>query len=342
MPKTYNNLWDKIVSFENLLDAFQEASKGKKNHNSVLMFKNNLEENLINIQNKLVWKTWSPGSYHSFFVYEPKQRLVQAPCFEDRVVHHALIDVIEPLFDNKFIKDSYACRSGKGIHSASLRLQYFLRKAQAEYKKTYVLKADISKYFPSINHNKLLSLIKRTIKDCDVLWLCEKMIKHYGYEQRGLPVGALTSQLFANIYLDKLDHFFKDQLGYKYYLRYMDDFVILSPDKGKLWDLLSDLEAFLAVELDLALNPKTAVFPASKGVDFAGYRVWPTHILPRKTIIKNSKSKFKKLAKLYSLGVCDLDYIKPRVDSFLGYMKHCSSRKTVTKILEDFTLIRKS
>jgi retron-type reverse transcriptase len=340
MPKKYNNLWNTVASFENLVLSFSAASKGKKERVSVLKFKSQLEENIINIQNNLIWKTWRPGEYRSFFVYEPKHRLVQAPCFEDRVVHHALIDVIEPLFDKKFIKDSYACRRGKGIHNTSVRLQQFLRSAGSGGRKVYVLKADISKYFPSINHGKLISIIKKTVKDPDVLWLCDKIIKHYGYEKRGLPVGALTSQLFANVYLDQFDHFIKDELGIKYYLRYMDDFVILAHDKKVLWELLAEVESFLAVELSLSLNPKTSIFPASKGVDFAGYRVWPTHILPRKAIIKNSKTRFKKLSRLYASGKCEAEHIKPRVASFLGYMKHCSSKKTVGNILKDFVLTR--
>ena len=287
MPKTSNNLWCQIICFENLFEAYKEARKGKRYRNDVLNFSYNLEECLINIQNHLLWKTWRPGKFRSFYVYDPKKRLIQAPPFEDRVVHHALVRVIEPLFERKFIYDSYACRKGKGIHAATLRVQGFLRRAKRNWgERVYVLKADISKYFPSINHNKLIQIIGRTIKDKNALWLCERIIKNCGYEVKGIPVGALTSQLFANIYLDQLDHYLKDDLGVKYYLRYMDDFVILGRAKSELRALLYRIEEFLVYELLLCLNPKTSISPAKRGVDFAGYRTWATHILPRKRNIK--------------------------------------------------------
>lgn len=212
MPKTYNNLWEKIIDFENIFLAFKEARKGKRYKNEVLEFSNDLESNLISIQNELIWDKWKPGRWREFFVYDPKKRLIQAPPFKDRVVHHALVRIIEPLFERKFIYDSYACRAGKGTHKAMKRCVKFLRIIKRNHGKVYVLKADISKYFPSINRYILKQIIQRTIRCKKTLKLIEKII-NIDNEPKGIPIGALTSQLFANIYLDRLDHFVKDFLG---------------------------------------------------------------------------------------------------------------------------------
>jgi len=342
MPRTYGNLWPQVIAWENLHGAYLEARRGKRYKPEVLCFTERLEENLTNIQNHLCWKSWRPGRWREFTVYEPKARFIQAPPFKDRVVHHALVRVIEPLFERKFIFDSYACRVGKGTHAAVLRTQQFMRKAKAKWGQVYVLKGDISKYFPSIRHEHLLGILKRTIRDRDVLWLCETIIQNCGEKGRGIPVGALTSQLFANVYLDQLDHLIKDDLGIKHYIRYMDDWVVLAPDKKYLWETLYCVEDFISSRLGLVLNPKTQVFPASHGIDFCGYRIWPTHLLPRKRNVKKAKRRFKWMAKAYAQGRITLGYIGPRVASFLGYMKYCSAYKTAREVLQEFKLCRNS
>ncbi|MBW2599340.1 MAG: group II intron reverse transcriptase domain-containing protein [Deltaproteobacteria bacterium] len=341
MPKTYGDLWPIVMSWNNLYAAYLEAARGKRYRPEVLKFAANLEENLINIQNHLYWKTWTPGRWREFIVHEPKIRHIQAPPFKDRVVHHALVRVIEPLFERKFIYDSYACRVGKGTHTAVLRTQEFLRRAKAEWDQTYVLKADISKYFPSIRHDPLLRIVKRTIRDKDILWLCETIIRNCGENGRGIPVGALTSQLFANIYLDRLDHFIKDELGIKFYTRYMDDWIIFCDTKKQLWSILDLATDFLTFELGLRLNPKTSAFPAGRGVDFCGYRIWTTHLLPRKRNVKRARRRFCKFIKLYSEGYISLEKVRASVMSFLGYMKHCSGFKTTESVLGELVLRKK-
>ena len=340
MPKTFNHLWESVIDWDNLLFSYMQARKGKRYSEEVLRFTEQLEENLINIQNHLIWKSWQPGQWREFWVTDPKMRLIQAPPFKDRVVHHAVVGVTEPLFERKMIFDSYACRIDKGTHGATDRLQAMLRKAARNWGKVYVLKADISKYFPSINHDALLRILARTIKDKNALWLYEQIIKGCGYEHRGLPVGALSSQLLANVYLGQLDHKAKDNWGVKFYVRYMDDFVILGPSKDYLWNLLYDIEEFLAIELYLSLNPKTAIYPTNKGIDFAGYRTWKTHKLPRKRNVKRVKCNFCKLATRYYNWEIDLDYIRPRVMSFLGYVKHCSAHRSTKSVLRNLLLTR--
>jgi retron-type reverse transcriptase len=202
MPKTFNNLWPQIIDWENLYASYLRATRGRKYQASALRLREGLEECLIDIQNHLIWGTWKPGPYRRFIVHEPKERQVQAPPLRDRIVHHALVRVIEPLFERKFIYDSYACRPGKGIHGASERVQQFLRRAQARWGRVYVLKADISQFFPSVDAAALSGIIARTVRDPKALNLCKQIIWHGGCDGRGVPVGALTSQLFANVYLD--------------------------------------------------------------------------------------------------------------------------------------------
>lgn len=335
MPVTYSNLYPQIYDFQNLYSAYLKARRGKRYKKEVLEFSLNLEENLIILQNELIWKTWLPSQYKEFYVYDPKKRLIQAPCFRDRVIHHALCNIIEPLFERKFIYDSYACRVNKGTHSAVLRAQKFLRILKRNYNNVYVLKADISKYFPSINHDILKRIIRRTISCSDTLFLIDKIIDQV---ECGLPIGALTSQLFANIYLNEFDHFIKDKLGTKYYLRYMDDFVIMHYDKNFLKKLLKEIEIFLTTKLTLQLNPKTKIYAYTQGVDFCGYRIWPTHILPRKRNVKKARKRFKKLAMLYQSRDINLNKVKSSIMSFIGYMKHCNGYRSLSFILKETIL----
>jgi RNA-directed DNA polymerase len=340
MPKTQNHLWDSITAWGNLHNAYLAARKGKRYVASVLRFQTALEENLFRIQNHLIQYQWRPGQWYEFVVKDPKLRLIQAPPFSDRIVHHALVDTVSPLFEKKFILDSYACRQGKGFHAASKRIQQFTRKTQTTGP-IYVLQADIAKYFPSIHHDTLLQIIARTICDKSTLWLGEMIVKQSGFINTGLPIGALTSQLFANIYLDQLDHFVKDELGVKHYVRYMDDMVIVENSKSKLRALLTKIETFLNQNLLLQLNPKTAIFPIAKGIDFCGYRVWPSHILPRKRTIKRARKALRLQAKLCSAGKMPLSAFRARIMSFLGYTKHSSSSTSVNHILQE-SFVRRS
>lgn len=342
MPKTTNNLWADLVTFENLYAAFEEARRGKRYREDVMRFAASLEENLVNLQNHLIWKSWTPGRQREFVVREPKLRAIQAPPFEDRVIHHALVRVVEPAFERRFITDSFACRTGKGTQAAVARVQHFLRVARRNWGDgVYVLKADISRYFASIRHDVLMGEIERAISDRDVLWLWRQIIAGYGHEDGvGLPVGALTSQLAANIMLNRLDHIAKDDMGLRHYVRYMDDFVAVLPDKATAQKVMRELgEAVNG--LALSLNPKTAIHPWQRGVDFCGYRTWPTHILPRKRNIKRARADFRELESRYHHGEVDLEHVRQRVASFVAYAKHCNARRTVEGVLGDLILVRR-
>lgn len=331
--KTFNNLFEAVVDFENLYKACNKAKKGKRYRVQALRFRECLEENLIDIQNELIWNKYKPLKYRQFWVFDPKKRLISAPAFRDRVVHHSLVQVIEPIFEKKFITDTYACRKGMGPHNAVARVQYFERVAKRNYGDFYILKCDIRKYFPSINHDIMKKEFHRAISDRKVQKLYDQIIDSFEPCGRGLPIGALTSQLSANIYLSPLDHFIKEECQERFYIRYMDDFIIIAHSKDHLRKLWREIESYLNNKLDLQLNPKTKIFYWKQGIDFCGYRIWPTHIKPRKSTMKRARRRLKKMARLYRDNPKTLEHAKNSIMSFLGYVKHCQCYKSVQSTL---------
>lgn len=306
--KTYKNLYEDVCSFENLYGAYLKARKCKRYKEYVLDFSWDVEGEIMKLQDDLMNKAYKHGEYYQFTLYDAKKREIKAAPFRDRVVHHALCTVLEPIFDRGFIYDSYACRKGKGTHKAIRRLDKFIQSAEECWGEgnVYCLKCDISKYFDSIDHQVLFDLIRRKVRDVNVLWLVKKIIKssfshrvHYdlfNFRETGIPIGNLTSQLFANLYLDQLDQFVKHDLGEKYYIRYMDDFLILGNEKRRLHELEGILREFLRRELRLELHKKkVALYPVEKGISFLGYQVFRHYKLIRKSTIlrfvKNMKEK---------------------------------------------------
>lgn len=342
MPKTYNDLFDTITSCENLFAAFDEAAKGKKYKPEVLDAIFHKEEIVLELQKELWDGSWVPSGYREFLCKtEVKRRIIHAPAFRDRVVHHAICQIVAPLFFQKFIFDSYAVTPGKGTHRAVSRVQTFLRQAGRGGKPVYILQGDVHHYYQSINHKILFEEIKRTIRDRGVLDTWWKIIDGFHEENGvGLPIGALTSQLSANIYLNVLDHFVKECIGWSKYVRYMDDFILVGNDKKELWDALSDIRWLLDTRLRLKLNQKVAVYPVSRGVDFAGYRTWTNHILPRKRNVKAAKRRFRRMSKDFYNWETDYGDVRQRVSSFLGYMKHANAHDSTRSALKYLVLRR--
>lgn len=323
--------FDKIVSFENILDAAYQCRKGKTKANATLSFFNNLEENVIQIQNELIWNMYQMSPYHHFYIFEPKRRLISAPHFKDRVVHRAIYNIIEPLFDKQYIYDSYACRKGKGAHSGADRAQDFIKKVEREHGKAFAFKADISRYFSSIDHHILKSIINAKIQCSRTKEILFYIIDNSPCDAMGvgIPLGNLTSQIFANIYLNELDRFAKHSLKAKLYIRYMDDFVIIHHDKEQLQEWRKEIELFLHQQLRLKTNSKTQVFPISKNngraLDFLGYRIYSTHRLLRKCTVKRIKTKLKKYRKQYADGDINLSDIKQNIQSWIGHASHADA-----------------
>lgn len=324
---TYNNLFYKIYSFENLLLAFKKARRNKTNRNEVIKYQMNLEENIIDLQNQLIWKEYEQSRYNEFRIYEPKERIILALPFKDRVLQHALINVIEPIYEKTFVHDSYACRANKGVIAAVLRLDDF---QERHPKDSYFLKADIRKFFYSIDHATLKRIIRKKISCVDTLQLIDLIIDTT--DDPGIPIGNLTSQLFANIYLNELDYFCKHMLKAKHYIRYMDDFIILSDDKNYLTKCFKEIEHFLGDRLKLSLNSKSYIEKTSKGIDFLGYRHWKNFRLLRKSNMKRNIKKFKMFMREHSKGLKSENEIKDSYQSFLGHLKWCNADSVKLKI----------
>lgn len=323
--KTWKNLYPKICSFENLLLASSKARTGKRYRRNVYLFERDLENNLFLLQDELLSCSWRPGRYRRFYVQESKRRLISAAPYRDRIVHHALCNVIEPLFDRTFIYDSYACRKGKGTHAAADRYTDFSRKMR------YVLKCDISRYFDNIKHDILFSELERKIADRDVLNLCEKIIRSHGDEGllwpsgRGIPIGNQTSQFFSNLYLNRFDHWIKEKLRMRYYIRYVDDFVILDNSKKKLHSLIPVIEEKLNA-IGLELHPKKRnVFPVTEGCNFMGYIIWPYHRRLRPSNGYRFQRKLKNMAFLYREGKMDYESILSSIMSWIGHASHADT-----------------
>lgn len=340
MPRTVTGLYAQIIDYDNLYAAYLAARKGKRYRGAAASYAAHLEENLVNLHNHLVWGTWHPGRAHEFRIFEPKQRDIQAPPFCDRVVHHALVRVVEPLFERRFIHHSYACRTGKGSQRACRAVQRMIRDAHRQSPKPYVIKADIKSYFASIDHDILFAAIRRVISCPRTLGLWRKIAQAYGHEHgTGLPVGALTSQLSANVMLDQLDHHITDRCGVGRYVRYMDDTVVVLPSKPAAQAVLAAMADEVA-RLGLRLNPKTCILPALAGVDFAGYRTWATHMLPRKRNIKRARRMLCRTRRQYAAGRISIADARARLMSYLAYAKHCNAHNTTAEILNEFALTR--
>ena len=318
--------------YGNVQKAYNKARKCKRHRKDVLIFTKDKEENLDKVREDIINLAYEPSKYHYFKVYEPKERQIMALPFYDRVVQHAINNVLEPIFDKRFISQSYACRKGKGMHAASDTLKEWLYEWNKYHpdQPLYAIKADIHHYFQSIDHAVLKTEIRKVIKDAGVLALLDRIIDHNGNmpDGVGIPVGNLTSQLFANIYLDALDQFIKHELGVEAYIRYMDDFVILSPDKEQLRSWLARIEQFLREELRLEFNPKTTILAAKNGIDFVGYKHRATHRKVRKDSIKRIKRTIKKCES----GKITKEQLQKSIQSWTGHAGHADSYNLRKKI----------
>lgn len=310
------NLYSKICSVENLELADKIASIGKSKQYGVIRHAKNREANISLLGEMLVNKTFKTSVYETFKVYEPKEREVfRLPYFPDRIVHHAIMNIMEPVFVSVFTADTYSCIKKKGIHAAARSVEKALRDVGGTQ---YCLKLDIKKFYPSIDHEILKQLLRRKIKDKDLLWLLDEIIE----SAPGVPIGNYLSQYFANFYLTGFDHWIKEVKRVKYYYRYADDIVILAPDKETLHSLLAEISEYLWYGLKLSVKQNYQVFPVSKrGIDFVGYVFYHTHIRLRKGI----KKRFAKMmVRRYS---------KTSLASYNGWAKHCNSKHLVKKLL---------
>lgn len=333
MPKTIKNCFYDKLNFINLYNAFYRICKDKRNKEYILKAEVDIETIICNLEDKLRSGEYKPGKYNTFTIYIPKERVIKALPFQDRIVHQWYIEeFIKPYYQKRFIKDSYACIEGRGAHLAVKNLQKYMRKMEYKNKKYYILKCDIKKFFYNIDREVLYSILKRVINDKKLLSLTEVILNDD--DDKGIPIGNYTSQFFANIYLNELDKFIKYNLRIRYYVRYMDDFVLLLNSTEECKKTVDTLRKFLKDNLKLELNNKTRYFPGYQGVSFCGYRVFSTHILVRGSNKNKMKRKITKWNKLYKEGKIDLKKVQSSYNSWLGHISHTNSYNLKNRMTE--------
>jgi len=350
--KTYKHLYPQVCDFENIYLAYRKARKGKRGRMQAAMFERVQDDELLALQGELQTRSYKPGAYHSFFIHDPKKRLISAAPFRDRVVHHALCRVMEPIWEGRFIHDSYANRIGKGTHRALDRTQEFSRK----YK--YVLQCDVRQFFPSIDHAILMAEFSRLVRDDEFLWLCGLILKSgegvlteeysmnwfagddlfFVNRPRGLPIGNLTSQFWANVYLNELDHFVKRKLNCEAYIRYVDDFVLFSDNKNLLSFWRRQIIEKIA-ELRLTLHESCAqIYPTVTGIPFLGFRIYPEYRLLKTRKAIHFRRKLHGLLEEYPNVRMDFEKLNRTIQGWIHYVSYGDTWGLRRSVLEGVKL----
>lgn len=350
--KRHGNLWGQVVAWENLLLAARKSQRGKRKREIVQRFHFYEESHLLRLQHELIDGSYHPGAFHTHWIDRPKARLISAAPYRDRVVHHAVMNVLEPILDCRFHQDSFACRKGKGTHAASRSLQELMRRNR------YAVHCDIHKFFPSIDHLMLKEMFRRLIKDDRILLLLDlivdtaneqEVVQHWfpGDElwtpqerRRGLPIGNLTSQWLANWYLNDLDYFVTNHRGVGGYVRYCDDFILLDNDRSWLQELVHQVQAFLANKRLRLHQGRLAVVPVRAGLKFVGYRTWSSHRLLPKQNVRQFRRRLSWMKKTYADGGIDSKTIWPRLASWLGHARNANSHRLIERLEQDWIFSR--
>lgn len=342
--KIYKNIFEKIIAPENLFLAWDDFKVGKTKKKDVCKFEWELEQNIFQLYRELCGRTYKHYSYTSFYIRDPKQRHIHKAEVRDRVLHHAIFSVLSPIFEQTFISDSYSCRIGKGTHKGVIALEKMIKKESRNHSRPcFVLKCDIQKFFDTVDHNILLQILFKRIKDESARWLLKEIVESFSSEQsdifnqRGVPIGNLTSQLFANVYLNELDQFVKHELKIKHYVRYTDDFVIVSSSREFLLNIINPISRFIEEKLTLKLHPgKIGIRKCNQGIDFLGYITLP-HCRALRT--KTKKRIFKKLQERireYKAGKRDEKSLNQCLQSYLGVLSHADAYELEREILNQF------
>lgn len=333
--KTYTDLYPQICTFPALYRAYLLCKRGKRDKDYVTEFERDLEQNLLSLREELAADQWQPGQYSRFFVEDPKRRLINAPEFRDRVVHHAVSALLIQIWDPMFPYDSFACRVGKGTHAAVDRMQQFMRRYPVG--SGYVLQLDVKSYFASIDHEVLIGLVAKRIRDRRFMHVIRQIVKSYEDEPDvGIPLGNLTSQVFANIYLHELDMFAKHDPRIKHYIRYMDDVALVHTDPQQLWSWRDAIGEFLDWTLKLRLHQKKQVLtPIDCGIDYLGYIVYRDH---RRVRSRNVHRIYRNIKRMEA-GTFDRD---PRasIASWIGYAQHADTYGLNCQIAERHPFLR--
>lgn len=326
--KTYGNLWERVTDTEQLYLAYRRARRCKRNSSAMANLAYDLESQLTKLRQELRDGSYKPSGYRSFSIVDPKPRKIYAAAFRDRIVHHSLVAAIEPIFDGTMISDNYACRVGKGTHMALRALDHHWRACEVAGP-AFILRLDISKFFFNIPHDKLIELVNRRLREPEMKRLIKTIVDSISTGKNpgiGIPIGNLTSQLFANIYLDQVDHFAKECLGIRHYVRYMDDFAIFSNSKEQLHQWREAIVVFLG-GLGLILNPtRTMLSPASAGINWLGFRVTKPGVrrLARHNVVRAARMVHR-LAHLYRSGFENAASVGERLKSWAAHASYAQT-----------------
>lgn len=329
--KTYKHLFERVCDYDNLLLAFMKARKRKTKKEYVRRFEAKLRQELLQLQWELQTGIYKPSPMKTFIVHDPKTRKISASHFRDRVVHHAICNVIESIFESRFIYDTFANRKKKGTKAILQRFDVF------KQKNTFALKADIKHYFDTIDHRVLFSILHRRIKDERLLCLISLILQNHTTKTpgKGMPLGNLTSQFFANVYLAELDNFIKHKLRAKYYVRYVDDFILLHKNKAQLEEWQDKIGLFLEKELKIKLHSdKTGIMPIKTGVQLVGFRVFPTHKLLKKSNLRRLKIRIRRFKETKNIKH---KHLQASISGWEGYAKMANTfnlREEIRKELE--------
>ncbi len=318
------------ISVEDIFSAWRAFKKGKMNKRDVLLFAVNAEEHLHNLWNDIYMKRYNHGKYTTFEIADPKLRTINKATVRDRVIHHLIHMKLESVFEKGFIGDSYSSRKGKGVHKALERFEYFAQHIACSNKKSvWTMKVDVRRFFDSVDHEILFVRISEKVFDEELLWLIREVLDSFQITKgKGLPLGNLTSQLFANVYLDICDQYIKRGLGVKYYIRYADDMIFLSGNKGDLEQYLQQLDVFLATVLKVSLHPEKIIIRTwRQGVDILGYISYPYH----KEIRTKTKRRIRHNLKITNLLLREQKISEEKcnqiIASYRGRITHCWSNR---------------
>lgn len=325
MGKRHRNLYKQITSIDNLRDAYKKTSAGKRRTWGYLEWKEYADRNLRILQEDLVAKTYERGEYREFTIFEPKPRMISALDFKDRLVQHAICNVVSPIFENGFLPYTFACRPNMGTHAGVRHIQSLLRQTGA----THYLKTDFSKFFPSVDHGILYGLMDKKIHCADTRWLLRQIVPEDGV---GIKIGSLCSQLEANIYGSPVDRLIHHELGHRHWARYMDDIVILGDDPVKLRETFKRIEDFSLSALRLRIS-KWNVSPVSHGINFLGYRIWKNHKLLRKSSVVRAKRKIANFVRFD-----DMDGLDKFVASWRGHARWADAENLFTWMEKKYEL----